>query len=138
MRQELIDILHKGHHSLVVSGEIITTFDGRGVVDLYRLVTGKTEMLHHADVLDKVVGKGAAALLVLGNVQEVYAEMISSPALALLRENGVQVSFAKEVPYILNRKGDGLCPVEQLCADCLTAKDCLSRIADFLENSTKH
>jgi len=106
---------------------------GRGVADLYRLLTEEPEVLREAAVADKVVGKGAAALMISGGVREVYAEVISRPALALLREAGVRVEYARCVPHIINRRGDGPCPVEALCRDCRTAAECLPAIRGFME-----
>lgn len=65
MPDELIRILQDGNHSLVVAGDGIRTFDGRGISDLYGLLTEHPGWLRGASVADKVVGKGAAALLIL-------------------------------------------------------------------------
>lgn len=135
MNHTLIEILQKGHHSLVVArGDDILTYDGRGVSDLHRLVTRKPRTLSGAVVADKAIGKGAAALMAIGGVAEVYATMVSSPALSLLRDRGIKVSYAMEVDHILNHRGDGICPVEQLCKDCATAEECLPLITHFLES----
>lgn len=132
MMDELIQILRNGGHSLVVAGDEIRTFDGRGVSDLYALLTEHPGWLRGAAVADKVVGKGAAALLVLGGVRELFAEVVSTSALGLLRDSGISVSFAREVPYIVNRRGDGVCPVETLCKECATAAQCFPLIEEFV------
>lgn len=132
--EKLVQLLHEGRHSLVLKNRgQVRTFDGRGVADLYRLLTEEPAMLREAAVADKVVGKGAAALMTLGGVREVYAEVISRPALALLQEAGVPVRHGRAVEHIINRKGDGLCPVEELCLPCNDAMECLPRIADFMK-----
>ena len=105
--RRLTEILHGGGWSLVVNNGAIRTFSGRGVSDLYGLLTREPETLRGASVADKVVGKGAAALMVLGGVKG---------------------------PHIVNRTRTGICPVERLCADCRTAGECLPRIGAFLEN----
>lgn len=132
MMEDLIKLLYSGHHSLVVAKEEVRTFDGRGISDLYALLTNEPGFLQGASVADKVVGKGAAALMVLGGVQEVYAGVISMPALDLLHKSGIAVRFGQEVPNIINRAGDGICPVEQLCRDCATAAACLPLIKEFI------
>lgn len=38
MMNDLIDLLHKGRHSLVVANGEVCTFNGRGVIDLYHLI----------------------------------------------------------------------------------------------------
>lgn len=130
---DLIDILHEEHHSLVVANGDVCTFDGRGISDLYNLLSEDPEFLRGASVADKVVGKGAAALMILGGIVEVYADIISSAALGFLQDKGLRVYFGREVTYIINRNGDGICPVEQLCLPCNSAVECLTLIKGFIE-----
>ena len=134
MRQEWVTLLHGGGHSLVVAkGEEVRTFDGRGIADLYALLCQEPAELAGVAVADKVVGKGASALMVLGGVKEVTAGVVSTPALQLLQSQGIPVRYGQEVPHIVNRSGTGLCPVEELCSGCATAAECLPRIRQFLE-----
>ena len=72
-------------------------FRERGVAALFRLLREEPQLLRGAFIADKVVGKGAAALMVLGGVEGLFADVVSRPALEL-------------------RAGTGTCPVEQLCA----------------------
>jgi len=41
MMDELVRILQDGNYSLVVAGDGIRTFDGRGISDLYGILTEK-------------------------------------------------------------------------------------------------
>lgn len=86
-----------------------------------------------ATIADKVVGKGAAALMILGEIKEVHADIISVPALELFKASPVTVTYDAVVPHIINRRGDGICPVEQLCATCSTPGECLPAISLFLD-----
>lgn len=133
--QELTATLHAGSHSLAVrSGSAVRTFDGRGVIDLYRLLTADPRLLQGALVADKVVGKGAAALMSLGGVRALHADVISQAALALFAAEGrTEVTYDCLVPHIANRAGTGICPVETLCAPCTTAAECLPHITRFLQ-----
>lgn len=110
----------------------VTDCVGRGVSDLYRILTEEPSILRGAFVADKVIGKGAAALMIAGGVRWVHAGVISSPALSLFRSADVLVSYDDEVPNIINRAGTGICPVESLCADCQTAAECVPLIGGFL------
>lgn len=136
--ESLISMLHAGCHSLVVrNGNDTRTFDGRGVADLHRLLRCEPSLLGGASVADKVVGKGAAALMILGGVKVLHADVVSTPALLLLRDSGIEVTFEREVPHIINRKGDGMCPVEALCSNCNTAAECLPLIDEFINKITQ-
>lgn len=134
---DLIKILHEGKHSLVISNGEVRAFDGRGVSDLFRLVTDEPGFLRGACLADKVVGKGAAALMVLGGVNAVHADVISAPALALLKDSPVKVAFTKSVENVINRRGDGICPIETLCLPCATAAECYPLIEQFINSKNK-
>lgn len=130
--ESLVIILRDGSHSLVVAADSIHTFDGRGISDLYRLLTRRPKLLHGSAVADKVVGKGAAALMISGGVRRLHAVVISTGARRLLEGSGIAVTFDREVPFIVNRRGDGVCPVEALCKDCTSAEECLPLIKEFI------
>ena len=132
---ELIDILHQGAYSCVVRKDDDTrTFHQRGVADLWQLCQGEEQFLRGAHIADKVVGKGAAALMIYGGACEVYADVISHPALALLQEHGIGVSYREPTDRIVNRRGDGLCPVETLCVDLTTIDYMVEAISNFINH----
>lgn len=106
----------------------------RGVADLFALLSDSPTLLRGAAVADKVVGKGAAALMALGGVSALYAATISEPALRMLRAEGLTVEFRNLVPNIINRAGTGICPVEALCLPCSTPTECLPAITNFLNH----
>lgn len=130
---DLIKTLHEGGHSLVVANGEVCTFDGRGIADLYTILNDDPGFLQGAMVADKVVGKGAAALMIVGGVDSLYTDVISVPALELLSGSGVKVGFGHQVENIINRQGDGICPVEALCLPCKTAAECLPHITQFIK-----
>ena len=118
--EELINLLHTGGYSCVIANEgKIRTFTQRGVADLYDLLTREPEFLKGALIADKVVGKGAAALMILGCIKELYTD--------------VKVDFVQEVPFIWNRDHTGWCPVETMCSEEESAEAILQLIRGFLE-----
>ena len=130
--KELARILEEGHHSLVIRKGCTRTFDGRGVSDLHRLLHEEPEALDSAMAADKVVGKGAAALMAAAHVSAVYAGIISQPALRLLEDSGIRTDYGLLVDGIVNRAGTGPCPLEARCMDCRTPEECLPRIDSFI------
>ncbi len=89
----------------------VYTSTARGVLPLCQWLDSGTDFRGFS-AADKVVGKATAFLYLLLGVSELYAEVISEPARAVLMAGGVAVTFGKCVPYIINRKGDGMCPFE--------------------------
>ena len=112
----------------------VTCCRGRGVADLYRLLITSPGLLRGSMVADKVIGKGAAALMALGGVAEAYGEVMSRSAMKLLEAEGVAAEWGTLTDSIINRKGTGPCPVEALTADCSSAAECLIQIQKFLES----
>lgn len=86
-----------------------------GIKPLIAWLETEPENLEGSSVADKVVGKAAALLLIYGRVGEVYAEIISESAAEYLQEHRIPFDFGRKVPYILNRDGTGMCPMEQRC-----------------------
>ncbi len=131
--KQLTDTLHCGNYSCVIRHNgALRTFTQRGVNDLYNLYTQEPEWLKNAEIADKVVGKGAAALMVLGGIKAIYADVISTPALTLLREAGIEVSCKQEVSHIINRDHTGWCPLEAATQDLHTAEAIYPVIRDFI------
>lgn len=135
MNGELVTLLHRENCSCVVRSADgrVRTFWQRGVADLYDLYTSHPEWLDGADMADKVVGRGAAALMVLGNIRTLHAEVISTPALALLRAAGIMVSIHYEVPFIINRQGNGRCPLETATEGIADAQSMWPVILHFVQ-----
>ena len=104
-----------GEVSLALVGEKgELTFKERGVRALLSIQNGT---LAGASVADKVVGKAAAMLFVRGGIKEVYAEIISEPALEVFKRHGVPCAFGELVKNIINRTNTGICPMEQAVLD---------------------
>ena len=97
---------------LLKEGHIVYEANGRGVAPLLYAYQSDPALLQNAFVYDKIIGKAAAILLVLGGVRGAYGEIMSESAYCYLCANGIEAQCAKRIPYIINRKGDDLCPLE--------------------------
>lgn len=112
----------------------VIEFHNPGVKDLFELVATRPHELAGALVADRVIGRGAALLLVLGKVKSVYAQVISSPALQVLNEANINVGYGSIEPNIINRDGTDLCPVEKLTMTIVDPKVAYEKIKEFLIN----
>ena len=135
MLKQLRHILHTTNCSCVIAnGDKIESFYQRGIKDLYELLNSNRSLLEGATIADKVIGKGAAALMIAGEVTMVYADIISEPAMELFKQFSIKVEYDKKVANIINRRGDGICPVEERCAECNTIEECLVKIEEFVKS----
>ncbi len=132
---ELVRLLHTGNHTCVIAhGTEIRTFDRRGVADLYDLLQHNPSFLKGAVVADKVVGKAAAALMVIGGIRQLHADVLSQHAAILLQETDIKVEAEQTVPYIQNRDQSGRCPLESISIPLHTVDEIYEAISRFLEN----
>lgn len=74
---------------------------------------------------DKIVGAGAAHIYVLLGVSSVWAKVISESGKRVLERYGVVVNSDMVVPHIINRAGDGICPIEAVVGDVEDADEAL-------------
>jgi len=133
--QRAKNLLKTGNFTLVAissQNKVFTSFD-RGVKPLLYLLENEKEFLKGASVADKVIGKAAALLMVLGEIKEVYTGIISEPAIKVFEKHNIPFFFDTKVERIINRKGDGLCPMETLCLDVEEPMEAEKRIKDFLK-----
>ena len=107
------EILKSGNYTAVLcKGQEIYTSDLRGVKPLVIWVeSGKN--FGGFSAADKVVGKATAFLYLKLAVRQIYAQIISKPALNLLKDSGISITYGTLVENIINRQGNGICPFEQ-------------------------
>ena len=122
--------------AVVSNGEVFTSQE-RGVKPLLHLLTEKKGFLKGASVADKVIGKAAALLMVLGEIKEVHTLIISEPAIKVFEKHNIPCFYDKKVERIANRTGDGLCPMETLCLDVEEPKEAFQKITDFIKTMKK-
>ncbi|MDO4940089.1 MAG: DUF1893 domain-containing protein [Erysipelotrichaceae bacterium] len=75
------------------------------------------------EVVDKIVGKASAMLLVYSGVSKVYALVLSLAGKQILDKYNIEYQYDELVPYIINRRGDGMCPMEITVKDIDDLKD---------------
>jgi len=134
MIERLKQILSHGDYTIAVgnshSGQIFTSRE-RGVKALLHLLDTDPDMLREASVADKVVGKAAAALMLLGGVNEIHSGVITSAAFGMLRQGGVAVDFDVETPFVENRTRTGRCPLDTLCSTLSSPEEMAAAIRKF-------
>lgn len=105
------EIMIREEYTLVIVKNEVRTFRERGVKPLLSLLDSSID-LSLASASDKVVGKAAAMLYVKLGIKELYASVLSKPALEVLTKNGISAEYGELVGAIRNRSGDGFCPME--------------------------
>lgn len=134
--QQLIEILRREKCSLVVKNHgIVTTYSKPGVRDLEYLLDHDPEMLHGATIADKVIGKAAAAMVVVGGVKELYAEVMSKKAIPFLEEAGIAYTYGTLVDTI-KEEGDR-CQLEKITAPASTPEETVALLRTHFEEKKR-
>ena len=118
--------------AVVSNGEVFTSQE-RGVKPLLHLLSEKKGFLKGSSVADKVIGKAAALLMVLGEIKEVHTLIISEPAIKVFEKYNIPCFYDKKVERIVNRTGDGLCPMETLCLDVDEPQEAFTKIKEKVQ-----
>lgn len=106
-------LLKSGNFTCVlVKGQDVLTSGKSGVAPLLEFAESK-KRLSGFSAADKIVGKAAALLYAGLCVKAVYAEVLSKPAIDVFKTHKIEYSYGKMTDFIINRRGDGLCPMEQ-------------------------
>lgn len=130
-------ILKEGGYTIVLcNGEQLYTSTKRGVAPMLEFIDNGTD-LHGFSVADKVIGKAAAMMFCHGVVAEVYGDVISKAAADFLSDRGISFSYGTLTDKIINRKGDGICPMEQVTAEISDTKEAIRAIKKRLEELGK-
>lgn len=137
--KKAIDFMKSGGYTCVLcKGETVYSSVQRGVKPLLDWIDSGLD-LRGFSAADKVVGKAAAFLYVLLGVEEVYAPVMSEGAVSTLIKNGIQPTCDKTVGNIINRAGDGFCPMESAVGDIILPSEALIAIrAKLAEMQGKH
>lgn len=113
------------------AGEEIFTSSKKGVAPIMELIE-RNANLKGAAAADKIIGGAAAFLLVKCGVAYVYGDVMSEKAVSILNRYHIPYSYSRLVPFIKNRRGDGLCPMERLCMNVNTPDEAYIIIREFI------
>jgi hypothetical protein len=125
-------ILNEGGFTCVLCrGETVYTATARGVKPLMDWLEQGLD-LRGFSAADKVVGRATAYLYCLLGVEAVFAGVMSQGAMDILRNHGIDATADKVAAYIINRRGDGRCPMELAVADITDPSDAPAAIKKMM------
>lgn len=126
--KQAISMINQGVAGCVVirDGRIVESEAGDGIGPIIRLY--EKSVFEGSFVVDKIVGKAAAMLFVLGGVSGVYGLTMSEAGRDYLLQHGVSAQCGQCPAYIQNRMGNGMCPMELTVADLEDPKAALTAL----------
>ncbi len=110
------ELKSNGYTCVLCNGEKLQCLTERGVRPILSCLDSGYDYSGYS-AADRVVGKATAFLYVLLGVKAVYAQVISQSALQVMKEHNVAIESDVVAEYIINRRGDGICPFEAAVLD---------------------
>lgn len=123
--------------AIITSDGRIFAARGTSVRPLYRIFAAHRGELAGAAAADRIIGRAAASLLCAAGVTEAYAFVASEGGFALLERHGIKAGTARTVPYIENRAGNGMCPMEAAVEGVDDIEECVARLGTFIRNTDR-
>ena len=100
--------------AIAKQGVVLKTGTREGVGELLEALDELGDAARGASLADKVVGKAVAMVARLHKMSAVYSPLASEAAQSALDIDHIPLEFDNLVPLILNKRGDGPCPMERL------------------------
>ena len=123
----------KGCYTCVLAkDDKVYTSDKSGIMPLLEYAESGESFVGFS-AADKIVGKAAALLYAYLGVSRVYAEVMSRTAVEVFTAHGIEFECDTLTDMIINRRGDGACPMEQAV---ISIDDCIEALA-LIKNKLK-
>lgn len=118
LKEQAIEKINNGEIccGVIKDGKLITS-SLNGIKPLMTWLNTDKEFFCGCEVIDKIIGKAAALLLVLGKVKAVHGEVMSDGAIAVFEEYKILYTYEQRTTHIKNRTNTGICPMEQTVQD---------------------
>ena len=110
---------------------IFQSFDGM-LKPLYQCLNEHAADMQGAIVIDKIVGRAAAFLCIMGKVGKVITPLASDTAKQVLDEKNITLYASEYIPYIINRDKTGMCPMEKMAIESSSPEAFYAKLATLL------
>jgi hypothetical protein len=113
---QYLDTLEKTGNSLMVykNGKLIFESSLKGIRPHLQAIKELGIKLEDSLMVDKILGRAAAFLVIYSKASEVIAAVVSTPGLKVIEKYGVKYSYQEEVPHIKMKNGVIYCPFERM------------------------
>lgn len=101
---------------VLCKGDTVYTSAEKGISPMLDFIKSGKKLAGFS-AADKIIGKAAAMLFGLAGVKEVYGEVMSASGAKYLEKCGITYSYGTLTDKIINRSGNGICPMELTVAE---------------------
>jgi hypothetical protein len=118
---------------IVKNGGIVFETNSQKISGFVGAIEMFNAQLNGASVADRVAGKALALLCAYAGIQEVYAELLSRKAKAVLVANEIPFEFKDMIDNVLDVNKKDICPFEKVADSVSTPKDAYGAFKTLLE-----
>lgn len=111
----ILDELKEKKYTILASNDYYS-FDN-GIEPVISKLNENINFFKDLAVADKIIGKASAMLLVLSGVKQVYCLVLSKAGKDVLDKYNIEYYYETLTDYIVNRLGNGICPMEETVKD---------------------
>ena len=111
-----LEILEETGNSLMIykNGELLFESSLKGIRPHLKAIDELGEKLEGSLMVDKILGRAAAFLVVYSKATEAITAVLSTPGKRVLEKYGIKFSYREEVPHIKMENGVIYCPFERM------------------------
>lgn len=131
------ELVRNGDKDCVVvkNNRIISAENTKGIHHIITL--HEKGALRDAIVADEIIGKAAAMVFSYSGVVRCYGKVVSKAGYEWLKNHGVSVEYECLVESIRNRKGDGICPMEETVLEIFDEREALKALKETMARLSK-
>ena len=115
---------------VVRNNEIIDISKTKGISHILELYD--KGLLEDAFISDVIIGKAAAMVFSAGKISSCYGYTISEEAIKFFDKMNIKYSYTEKTPVIQNRKGTGMCPMEETVQNVSDVKSAVNLLKEKL------
>ncbi len=111
-----LDELNKSGNSLMIykGGRLIFQSASKGIRPHLEAIEKHGEALRGTSMVDKIVGRAAALLILYSEAAEAHAQVLSRPGKQVLDMHGLTTTYEELVDHIKMKDGSIYCPFERM------------------------
>ena len=131
-----LETLEETGNSLMIykNNELIFESNLKGIRPHLKAINELGLELRDSLMVDKILGRAAAFLVIYSGAAETIAVVVSTPGKRVLEKYGIRFSYREEVPHIKMENGVIYCPFERMVQGIQDPKEAYEAIVEKMNS----
>ncbi len=134
-----LEELDKTGNSLMIysHGQLIFQSTSKGIRPHLEAIEKHGESLRGTLMVDKIVGRAAALLILYSEAAEAHAQVLSRPGKQVLDMHGLPISYVELTDHIKLKDGSIYCPFERMVQGVTDPGEAYAAIVEKMDSLTE-